>query len=97
MCVLLSGADTWLQACLGYSLDINYTCRHGSNETALQAATRAGHTGIVARLIELGADVNRTNGGWWAYYTPLHLACTHGHLATARALVLLFAGQPSAN
>jgi hypothetical protein len=45
--------------------------------TPLHEAAAAGRTAAVAKLAELGADVNATCLGDW---TPLHLSAMRGHL-----------------
>lgn len=50
-------------------------------ENALMLAALAGQDAVIARLVKLGADVNRA--GW----TPLHYAATSGHVATIELLL----------
>lgn len=55
--------------------------RNPADESPLMMAALKGHLDIAARLIKLGADVNKP--GW----TPLHYAATHGHLEIMRLLL----------
>ncbi len=55
--------------------------RTPQDESPLMMAALNGQTDLVSRLIERGADVNKT--GW----TPLHYAATRGHLAVMRLLL----------
>ncbi|KAG8237153.1 hypothetical protein J437_LFUL011202 [Ladona fulva] len=64
----------------------------GLGETILHRAARLGYTDVVWYCLEmLGNSVSpRDNAG----YTPLHEACSRGHLNTAR-LLLLYGASPS--
>ncbi|XP_071447497.1 uncharacterized protein [Hetaerina americana] len=64
----------------------------GLGETVLHRAARLGYTDLVWYCLEmLGNQVSpRDNAG----YTPLHEACSRGHLNTAR-LLLLYGASPS--
>ncbi|MBK6866989.1 MAG: ankyrin repeat domain-containing protein [Burkholderiales bacterium] len=55
--------------------------RNPADESPLMMAALKGHLDIAARLIKLGADVNKP--GW----TPLHYAATHGHLKIMELLL----------
>lgn len=55
--------------------------RNPADESPLMMAALKGHLDIAARLIKLGADVNKP--GW----APLHYAATHGHLQIMRLLL----------
>jgi ankyrin repeat protein len=59
--------------------DVNMLNAQG--ESALMMAALKGHLDIAARLIQKGADVNKT--GW----APLHYAASNGHLAIMRLLL----------
>jgi ankyrin repeat protein len=59
--------------------------RTAQDESPLMIASLRGETGLVTRLIERGADVNKP--GW----TPLHYAATNGHLAIMRLLLEKYA------
>lgn len=48
--------------------------RNSTDESPLMLASLKGQTELVAKLIDKGADVNKT--GW----APLHYAATHGHV-----------------
>ncbi len=69
-----------LQVLLGLEqTDVNLINRH--DESALMLASLKGLEPAVRRLIERGADVNKT--GW----TPLHYAATGGHVGIVRLLL----------
>ena len=53
---------------------INLETRNAQDESPLMMAALKGHTQLAKKLIDKGADVNKT--GW----TPLHYAATQGHL-----------------
>ena len=55
--------------------------RNASDESPLMLAALRGHTDLVKKLIDRGADVNKT--GW----TPLHYAATNGHLEIMNLLL----------
>ncbi len=55
--------------------------RNAADETPLMMAALKGQLGLVQRLIERGADVNKP--GW----APLHYAATSGHLAVMALLL----------
>jgi len=55
--------------------------RNDKDESALMLAAFAGELDLCKKLIEKGADVNKT--GW----TPLHYAATHGHVDVMRLLL----------
>lgn len=55
--------------------------RNKDDETPLMMAALKGHRDLAARLVERGADVNKT--GW----APLHYAATGGHVAVMRLLL----------
>lgn len=58
----------------------------GNGQTALHAASAAGHKKLVAYLLTQGANVNaKDNSG----NTPLHLAAAAGHEDTVRALLAM--------
>lgn len=59
----------------------NIEIRTAHDESPLMMAALKGHLELAKRLIERGADVNKT--GW----TPLHYAATHGHLAIMELLL----------
>ena len=59
--------------------DVNMLNAQG--ESALMMAALKGHLDIAARLIQKGADVNKT--GW----APLHYAASNGHLAIMSLLL----------
>jgi ankyrin repeat protein len=68
-----------LQVLLGLDqVNVNLLNRH--DESALMLASLKGQEPAVRRLIERGADVNKT--GW----TPLHYAATSGHVPIMRLL-----------
>ena len=53
---------------------INLETRTAEDESPLMMAALKGHTELAKKLIDKGADVNKT--GW----TPLHYAATQGHV-----------------
>lgn len=55
--------------------------RNSRDESPLMMAALRGHTDLVVRLVERGADVNKT--GW----TPLHYAATRGDLVAMQVLL----------
>lgn len=55
--------------------------RTGKDESPLMLASLRGHIDLVKKLIDRGADVNKT--GW----TPLHYAATSGHLEIINLLL----------
>ncbi len=55
--------------------------RNASDESPLMLAALRGHGELARKLIERGADVNKT--GW----TPLHYAATNGHLEIMNLLL----------
>lgn len=59
----------------------NVEFRTAKDESALMLASLRGHTDLVKKLIERGADVNKT--GW----TPLHYAATSGHVEIINLLL----------
>lgn len=59
----------------------NLEVRTLQDESPLMMAALKGHLDLVKKLIERGADVNKT--GW----TPLHYAATNGHLAIMELLL----------
>ncbi len=59
----------------------NVEIRTRDDESPLMMAALKGHLDLARRLIERGADVNKT--GW----TPLHYAATGGHLAIVELLL----------
>ena len=59
----------------------NLEVRTLQDESPLMMAALKGHLDLAKKLIERGADVNKT--GW----TPLHYAATHGHLAIMELLL----------
>lgn len=59
----------------------NVEIRTRADESPLMMAALKGHLDLARRLIERGADVNKT--GW----TPLHYAATGGHLAVIELLL----------
>lgn len=59
----------------------NVEIRTRDDESPLMMAALKGHSDLARRLIERGADVNKT--GW----TPLHYAATGGHLAIMELLL----------
>lgn len=54
--------------------------------TPLHRAARGNHAGIIAPLLDYGANVNTPNE---AGRTALHVAAAHGHVETVRALIEL--------
>ncbi len=60
---------------------INVEARTAADESPLMLAAMGGHLDLAKRLIEKGADVNKT--GW----TPLHYAATRGHTAVITLLL----------
>lgn len=60
---------------------INVEIRTRDDESPLMMAALKGHLDLARKLIERGADVNKT--GW----TPLHYAATGGHLALIELLL----------
>jgi hypothetical protein len=71
----------------------NIDTRTLQDESPLMMACLRGHTELARKLIERGADVNKT--GW----TPLHYAATKGHLDIMRMLLdesaYIDAGSPN--
>ncbi|GKZ93566.1 hypothetical protein AnigIFM59636_006640 [Aspergillus niger] len=63
-------------------IDVNQTNRHGTSGVYL--AARWGHTGVVRKLLQLGADVN---GPGYQYGGPLQAAAFSGHEDIVRALL----------
>ena len=59
----------------------NVEFRTVKDESPLMLASLRGHVALVKKLIERGADVNKT--GW----TPLHYAATSGHLEIMNLLL----------
>jgi uncharacterized protein len=59
----------------------NVETRTPKDESPLMMAALTGQVGLVRKLIERDADVNKT--GW----TPLHYAATNGHLAIIELLL----------
>ena len=55
--------------------------RNSADESPLMLAALKGHTEIVKRLVEKGADVNKP--GW----APLHYAATNGHIEIMNLLL----------
>ena len=55
--------------------------RNASDESPLMLVALRGHVDLVKKLIDRGADVNKT--GW----TPLHYAATNGHLEIMNLLL----------
>lgn len=64
--------------------DINAVATNGSGYNALTGAVTAGHTEIVAWLLDSGADAHYRYGPG---YTPLHAAAANGHLEIVKQLV----------
>jgi ankyrin repeat protein len=60
---------------------IDVEARNSKDESPLMLAAFTGQQGLVTRLIERGADVNKP--GW----TPLHYAATGGHVAIMKLLL----------
>ena len=60
---------------------INVEARNAADESPLMLAAMGGHLELAKRLIDKGADVNKT--GW----TPLHYAATRGHTAVITLLL----------
>ncbi|GLA12779.1 hypothetical protein AnigIFM62618_008735 [Aspergillus niger] len=63
-------------------IDVNQTNRHGTSGVYL--AARWGHTGVVRKLLQLGADVN---GPGYQYGGPLQAAAFSGHEDIVRILL----------
>ncbi|GLA39989.1 hypothetical protein AnigIFM63309_007593 [Aspergillus niger] len=63
-------------------IDVNQTNRHGTSGVYL--AARWGHTGVVRKLLQLGADVN---GPGYQYGSPLQAAAFSGHEDIVRILL----------
>jgi ankyrin repeat protein len=59
----------------------NVEARTLQDESPLMMAALKGHLDLAKKLVERGADVNKT--GW----TPLHYAATNGHLAIMELLL----------
>jgi len=59
----------------------NVEVRTAQDESPLMMASLKGHLELARKLIERGADVNKT--GW----TPLHYAATNGHLPVIELLL----------
>jgi ankyrin repeat protein len=59
----------------------NVEIRTAQDESPLMMAALKGHLDLARKLIERGADINKT--GW----TPLHYAATNGHLAIMELLL----------
>jgi uncharacterized protein len=55
--------------------------RTPQDENALMMAALGGHEALVKKLVDKGADVNKT--GW----TPLHYAATKGHIGIIKVLL----------
>jgi hypothetical protein len=76
------GYDDWVRATLRRGDDVNQNL--GSNLTALHYATRAGYAGIVAILLEHGAN---TEAHDYAGRTALGIAIGYSRLEIARLLI----------
>jgi ankyrin repeat protein len=59
----------------------NLEIRTPEDESPLMMAALKGHAALAKKLVDKGADVNKT--GW----TPLHYAATHGHLEIMNMLL----------
>jgi len=59
----------------------NVEIRTAQDESPLMMASLKGHLDLARKLIERGADINKT--GW----APLHYAATNGHLAVMELLL----------
>lgn len=59
----------------------DFDVRNGQDETPLMLASLKGEMDLVKALIDKSADVNKP--GW----TPLHYACTNGHVEVIRLLL----------
>jgi ankyrin repeat protein len=86
---------------LGNEAVVDWLLEHGADPTvtdlylgvdewltelsALHLAARGGHSRVIRRLVDGGADVNVRSSR--SRITPLHLAAVHGHLETTIALV----------
>ena len=62
---------------LEHNADVNlFSPRHSFDDSALQAASAAGHDLVVQLLIDYGANVNAEGG---EYGFALHAVCAHGY------------------
>ena len=68
-------------ATLAEAPDLQVEARNRNDESALMLAALKGQAGLVKRLIERGADINKP--GW----APLHYAATQGNLDILRLLL----------
>ena len=70
-----AGAVEVLDALVAYGADVNARTGGRMHVTALHLAAGQGREAIVARLLELGADIQAADAKGW---TPLHSAACHG-------------------
>jgi ankyrin repeat protein len=86
---------------------VNYTDYEG--KTSLHWAARNGHTDVIPQLVQMGADVDASDGMFRRYtyekmkknewdegLTPLHMAVMHGHVNAACELLVAHANPNAA-
>lgn len=90
-------------ATVGFTKGIPYLCKlrpdllnsqNKGGNTALHIAAVSGHSGCVAALLGLGADIQITNN---ASFTPYHLAMQSGHTEMASLIRNYRPGQQMSN
>jgi ankyrin repeat protein len=82
VCALI-GHTAGVEACLVAGVCHNSTMPEGAKFTALHMAANRGHAGVVACLVEAGADAGRANDYG---VTPLFSAASSGHIAVVKLL-----------
>ena len=86
------GDDEDVQQALDRATDVN--AADASGRTALHMASANGHTGVMRRLLDAGANSEHRNDSG---NTPLHWACVGGHVEAVRLLLRHRADPSSLN